>query len=78
LPGRKAEHRMNENTIAILQLLVIGIIYVIPIVVAFARDIPQKYLIAVLDIVFGWTLIGWFILFFWAVLAGPRLEEELT
>ena len=69
---------MNENTTTILQLLVIGIIYVIPIVVAFSRDIPQKYLVAVLDIVLGWTLIGWFILFFWAALAGPRLEEELT
>ncbi len=69
---------MNENTIVILQLLVIGIIYVIPILMAFARDIPQKYTIAVLDLVFGWTLIGWLVLFFWAALAGTRMEEEPT
>ncbi|MBV9828135.1 MAG: superinfection immunity protein [Alphaproteobacteria bacterium] len=66
---------MNEHTVTIIELLVIGIIYFIPAVVAFARDIRQRYVIALLNIVIGWTLIGWLILFFWANLADTRAAE---
>jgi len=69
---------MNEHTTTILMLVIIGIIYFTPTVVAFARDLPQKQMMGVLNIVMGWTLIGWLVLFFWASLAGTRMEEGFS
>ncbi len=66
---------MYDNTIEIVLLLLILVIYMLPTVIAYARDIPQRHTITVLDIVAGWTLIGWVILFLWAMMAETRADE---
>lgn len=68
---------MYDNTIWVIELLLAIIIYMIPTVIALARDIPQRSTVAVVNIIFGWTLIGWVIAFIWALMAETR-SEELT
>lgn len=66
---------MYDNTLIVLQLLLIAIIYMLPTLIAYARDIPQRRLITVIDIIAGWTLIGWIVCFLWALLAESEADE---
>jgi hypothetical protein len=67
---------MYGSTATILMLLAIALIYMLPTLIAFGREHPQRQNLAVVNILFGWTLIGWFAVFFWAVLTP--VEEELV
>jgi hypothetical protein len=64
-----------EHTITVILLLIALIIYMLPTLIAYARDIPQRKAVTVFNIVLGWTLIGWFIAFLWATLAATTPEE---
>jgi len=66
---------MNEHTIFVILLLLCVIIYMLPTLIAFARDIPRRHAVTVVNIVFGWTLVGWFVCFLWAALARPSIDE---
>ena len=45
----------------VIILLLCVIIYMLPTLIAYARDIPSRQTVTVVNIIFGWTLIGWFI-----------------
>lgn len=64
-----------DNTIFMIELLIALILYMLPTLIAFARDIPHRFLINVLNIVFGWTLIGWIICFLWSLMEHTEAEE---
>ena len=66
---------MYDNTIIVVQLLLIAIIYMLPTLISYARDIPPRRLITVINIVAGWTLIGWIVCFLWALLAESEADE---
>jgi Superinfection immunity protein len=66
---------MYDNTIFVILLLLIVLIYMLPTLIAYARDIPQRMTVTVVNIVLGWTLIGWFLTFLWASLAQSQTEE---
>jgi hypothetical protein len=66
---------MNENTVTVIELILIVIIYLLPTIVAFGRDIPHKATITIFNIILGWTLIGWLVLFIWALSAETAPEE---
>lgn len=66
---------MNENTVTVIELLLIAIIYMLPTLVAYARDLPQRGRITVVNIIFGWTLIGWVVAFIWAMTAETVADE---
>ena len=66
---------MNEHTIFVILLLLCVIIYMLPTLIAYARDIPSRKTVTVVNVVFGWTLIGWFICFLWATLAETSVDE---
>jgi len=42
------------------------LIYLIPSLVAYARKVPSKFSITVLNVLLGWSLIGWVISLVWA------------
>jgi len=50
---------MSEFEVVSLIYLIGGVIYLIPSIVAFRRRYPNRWLILVLNIVFGGTGIGW-------------------
>jgi len=64
-----------DNTIFMVELLLALILYMLPTLIAFARDVPQRFLINVLNIILGWTLIGWIVCFLWALMAETETEE---
>jgi hypothetical protein len=66
---------MNEHTVFVILLLLCLIIYMLPTLIAYARDIPSRHTVTVINIIFGWTLIGWFICFLWASLAETSIDE---
>jgi len=66
---------MFEHTITVVELMLIAIIYMLPALIAYARDIAARQTVTVLNIVLGWTLIVWLILFLWAMSAETAPEE---
>ena len=53
--------------------LIIGIIYIAPSIVAFRRNHPNRWIILVVNIAFGGTIIGWGVAMVWAMRAAHRL-----
>jgi len=65
---------MFDNTATVLILLAVLFIYMLPTLVAFGREHPRRLDITVVNIIIGWTLIGWLVVFFWAALS--RVEDQ--
>jgi hypothetical protein len=53
--------------------LIAGIIYIIPSIVAFRRNHPNRWIILVINVAFGGTIIGWGIALVWAMRAAHRV-----
>jgi hypothetical protein len=47
----------------------------LPAMIASARDHLHRGAVTLLNILFGWTLIGWLVLFLWAALGTPEPAE---
>jgi hypothetical protein len=52
--------------------LILGIIYVVPSIVAFRRGHPSRWIILVINLAFGGTIIGWGVAQAWALHAVHR------
>jgi len=61
---------MDMDVFLILALASIG--YFLPILVAAARDHPSAMAIAALNVLLGWTLLGWIIALVWSLTAAGR------
>ena len=58
----------NDGTLELLILIIfVFIIYIIPTIVAFKRDHPNKYPILIVNIMFGASLVGWLACLIWAM-----------
>ena len=67
---------MLGNTTAILMVLAIVVIYMLPTLIAFGREHPRRQDVALVNILLGWTLIGWIAVFLWAALT--HVESEFS
>jgi hypothetical protein len=74
-PRRSGGGDMFEHTITVIELMLIAILYMLPTLIAYARDIPARQTITVINIILGWTLIVWVIVFIWAMSAQTSPEE---
>ncbi len=59
---------MHDSNPAVFMifLAVLLVVHFVPSFVAFSRDHASKVLILILNIIMGWTVIGWALLLFWA------------
>ncbi len=57
-----------------LLILILLALYILPTVIAALRNVKAVAGIVVLNLLLGWTLIGWVGALVWAV-SGPRHEE---
>ena len=62
---------MFDSTTTVIMLIIVVFIYMLPTLIAFGREHPRRLDLAVVNILFGWTLIGWLACFFWAAFARP-------
>jgi hypothetical protein len=90
IAGRRRYHAMNSravlrpplggsmlsNTVTVVVLLLIALLYMLPTLIAFGREHPRRQDIAVINILLGWTLIVWIVVFLWASLT--RVEREFA
>ncbi|WP_426421791.1 superinfection immunity protein [Bradyrhizobium genosp. A] len=53
--------------------LIIGAIYIAPTFVAFRRNHPNRWVILVINVAFGGTIIGWGVAMAWAMRAAHRI-----
>ncbi|MGA8402648.1 MAG: superinfection immunity protein [Stellaceae bacterium] len=67
---------MIGNTTTILMVLAIALLYMLPTLIAFGRGYSHRQDVAVVNILVGWTLIGWIAVFLWASLT--YIEPEFT
>jgi hypothetical protein len=67
---------MLSNTLTVVMLLLIALLYMLPTLIAFGREHPRRDAIAVINILLGWTLIVWIGVFLWASLV--RVEREFV
>jgi hypothetical protein len=63
-----------DSTTNVIMLMLILILYLLPTLIAFGREHPRRGEIAVVNIVVGWTLIGWIIVFLWAALGRTEAQ----
>lgn len=66
---------MVENTITVIELILIAILYMLPTLIAYARDIPRRHKVTVVNIILGRTLIGWIVAFLWARMPESTADE---
>jgi hypothetical protein len=57
----------------VIALIIAGIIYVMPSIVAFRRNHPNRWIILVINVAFGGTIIGWGVAMVWAMHAAHRV-----
>lgn len=60
---------METGEIIVLGYLILAVIYCVPTFVAFSRRHPNRWLICVINMAFGGTVIGWFGTLIWALSA---------
>jgi hypothetical protein len=71
--ARRSGADMFGSTSTILMLIAVIVIYILPTLIAFGREHPHRQDLLVLNLLLGWTLIGWIGVFLWATLA--RAED---
>ena len=60
---------MTEGTVVTLLLVAL---YFLPAIAADLRRHPSAFAIGLLNLLLGWTVLGWIIALVWAVAAQPR------
>jgi hypothetical protein len=65
---------MYDNTIIVVLMILIVAIYMLPTLIAYGRDHPRRSMITLVNILFGWTLVGWLVVFVWALMGEAEVE----
>ena len=56
-----------------ISFLIAGVIYIMPSIIAFRRSHPNRWIILIINVAFGGTIIGWGIALVWAMRAAHRV-----
>ena len=65
---------MFDNTTFVILLALVLILYLLPTLVAYGREHLRRQDVAIVNVLVGWTLIGWIVVFLWAALG--RVEDQ--
>jgi len=58
---------LGSALVLVLVVIAIAIIHFVPTIIAFHRDHPNKIGIFVLNLLLGWTVIGWVAALIWSL-----------
>lgn len=53
--------------LVLLSLLAILVVYLAPALIAFWRGHQSRWAIALVDVLLGWTVVGWFVALLWSL-----------
>ncbi|MCP5013503.1 MAG: superinfection immunity protein [Aestuariibacter sp.] len=67
-----------SQSISVVTIAVIAALYVLPMVIAIYRDHHQTLVIVWINLLLGWSGLGWLLAFFWALTAVRRTDEPKT
>jgi len=59
-----------------LGFIIVASLYLLPSIVAYRRKHPQQNAIFLVNVLFGWSIIGWIIPMIWAVTAPKRIDAD--
>lgn len=62
--------------LGILLIPVTAFIYFLPVIAAFLKNHNRKLLILLLNLLLGWTFIGWVVLLIWALKSETVMAEK--
>ncbi|QQO14799.1 superinfection immunity protein [Bradyrhizobium diazoefficiens] len=69
----QTDSHTDDFIFLVIFFLAIGIIYIAPTLVAFRRNHPNRWIIMVINIAFGGTIIGWGVAMVWAMRVAHRI-----
>ena len=61
----------------IVLIIIVLALYFIPFIIAMIRDVRNKVSVFFLNLFLGWTVIGFFVLIFYASLTNPSSNESV-
>lgn len=67
---------MDNDLPSVLYVLGATFLYFLPTFLALARGHPNAFLLAIVNLSLGWTVIGWVGALFWSFTKQPRGEES--
>jgi hypothetical protein len=70
------QYGADEGTSAALLIVVIGL-YLIPTIVAIVRKVPNTGSVVVINLLLGWSLIGWVVALAMAVRTVPPKVQQI-
>lgn len=56
----------------LIGVIIAAVLYFIPAIIAFCRDHKSKLAILVVNMIFGWTLLGWLWAFIWCLCGSSK------
>ena len=67
---------MDNDLPSVLYVLGATFLYFLPTFLALARGHPNSFLLAIVNLSLGWTVIGWVGVLFWSLRKQPRGRES--
>lgn len=63
------------TALGFMLLILAGIFYFIPTAISKQRDTEHDGMIFFINLVFGWTVLGWIAALIWAIVEKPKVHE---
>ena len=73
---QEAKGRPMEVVMFVLYVLGGILLYLTPTILAANRHHPSTGVIAAINILAGWTFLGWVVAFIWSLAAVPKSEQS--
>ncbi|MFE9921627.1 superinfection immunity protein [Streptomyces sp. NPDC005774] len=64
-----------DSLLTVLVVVALGVVYLLPSYLAFARDAKDRWLILLINVVFGASLIGWGVALYMATRTPKRAKQ---
>jgi hypothetical protein len=65
-----ADSRSGFVALLMVAFIVAAGIYVLPALLAWSMGSPQRVAITLVDLLLGWTILGWIAALIWAIMSG--------
>src|SRR5262245_18246808 len=77
--GKERKERMNNFSFAGLIIVIAAVAcYMLPAITCEIRDIRDGQWITWIDLLFGWTVLGWIAALLWAIVEKPQEIKPVT